>query len=104
MTSAALDFLSSRDIKPQWSWTTVAIATILATYTFDMVSKLYRDHRLRKLGSSAKLIPFMAPLGLDVGIYSLYRFFTNTYFELVSAWLDASPGRTVEMRVHRGGR
>ncbi|EFY90986.1 polyketide synthase/peptide synthetase [Metarhizium acridum CQMa 102] len=85
MTSAALDFLSSRDIKPQWSWITVAIATILATYTFDMVSKLYRDHRLGKLGSSAKLIPFMAPLGLDVGIYSLYRFFTNTYFELVSA-------------------
>lgn len=41
--------------------------------------------------------------GLDVGIYSLYRFFTNTYFDLVSAWLDASPGRTVEMRMFAQG-
>lgn len=76
---------------------------VLATCIFDLGSKVYRDFRLRRIGSSAKPIPFMAPLGLDVGIYSLYRFFTNTYFDLVSAWLDASPGRTVEMRMFSQG-
>lgn len=36
-------------------------------------------------------------------MYSLYRFFKFTFFELVNSWLEAVPGRTVEMRMFGTG-
>ncbi|XWW92938.1 hypothetical protein V2A60_000866 [Cordyceps javanica] len=103
MITIALGSFSHLLQPDNWSWSAVAAAILLAFYVYDFGGKFYRDYRLRKIGSPAKLIPFLAPLGLDVGIYSLYRFFTNTYFELVSGWLNASPGRTVEMRMFAQG-
>jgi hypothetical protein len=40
---------------------------------------------------------------MDIGIYSVYRLLTHTFFELLVAWLDAVPGRTVELRMFAKG-
>ena len=40
---------------------------------------------------------------MDVGIISIYRSFSYTFFELLSSWLDAVPGRTVELRIFAQG-
>lgn len=41
--------------------------------------------------------------GIDLAIYSLYRFFRFTFFELVCTWLAAVPGHTAEARMFATG-
>ena len=41
--------------------------------------------------------------GIDVGIQSVYRLYKHTFFELMSSWLEAVPGRTVELRMFAQG-
>ena len=36
-------------------------------------------------------------------VYCLYRFFNYTFFECVCTWLEAVPGRTVELRMFGSG-
>lgn len=40
---------------------------------------------------------------MDVGIYSVYRLYKHTFFELMTGWLEAAPGRTVELRMFAQG-
>lgn len=40
---------------------------------------------------------------MDVGIYSVYRLCRHTFFELMSSWIEAAPGRTCEMRMFAQG-
>ncbi|KAG5929809.1 hypothetical protein E4U42_004436 [Claviceps africana] len=98
-----MELFGADDLRFAWSWTTVVTFFLAAAYAFDFGSKAYRDYALRSFGSPAKLIPFLAPFGIDIGLYSLYRFFTDTYFELMTRWLESSPGRTIEIRMFSQG-
>lgn len=105
-------------------WATTAGYGALALvfmFALDFGSKSYRDRRLHKFGSPPPIVPYKAPLGwwtiaiaqcdmrhlilvgLDLALYSLFRFFRYTFFELVCGWLDAAPGRTVELRMFGTG-
>ncbi|KAH7329708.1 cytochrome P450 [Stachybotrys elegans] len=86
-----------------WKLGCTLALVIGSTYILDYGLKVYRDKRMQKFGSPAPLVALKAPLGIDVAIYSLYRFFTNTYFELISGWLASVPGRTVEVRMFGEG-
>ncbi|KAI1159342.1 cytochrome P450 [Nemania serpens] len=76
---------------------------LASTYALDWGAKKHRDYRLRKFGSPPPLVPSIAPLGLDLALYSLFRFFRYTFFELVCRWLDTAPGHTVELRMFGNG-
>lgn len=103
MTNVIPSYLLPQEMTPGWTWTAFVPLLVAATYVFDFGSKAYRDHRLRKFGSPPPVVPFKAPLGVDVGIYSVYRLLRYTFFELMSSWLEAVPGRTVELRMFAQG-
>ncbi|KAK2048119.1 cytochrome P450 [Colletotrichum somersetense] len=86
-----------------WNWAAYSTLLVASIYVFDWEAKSRRDSRLRDFGSPPPLVPFRAPFGIDLAVYSLYRFFKFTFFELVNSWLEAVPGRTVEMRMFGTG-
>ncbi|KAL8968767.1 MAG: hypothetical protein Q9197_004701 [Variospora fuerteventurae] len=103
MTSAGSSYLLSQEMTPAWTWAASISLLMAATFLFDFGAKSYRDRRLRKFGSPPVVVPFIAPLGLDVGIQSVWRLFRHTFFELMTGWLEAAPGRTVEVRMFAQG-
>ncbi|KAL3418712.1 cytochrome P450 [Phlyctema vagabunda] len=72
-------------------------------YVFDYALKAYRDRSLNNFGSPAPLVPFKLPFGFDVAITTIYNLHTHNFFELLVGWLNAVPGRTVELRMFGNG-
>ncbi|KAK0379655.1 cytochrome P450 [Colletotrichum limetticola] len=93
----------TQEMTKSWNWAAYSTLLIASIYVFDWGAKSRRDKRLRDFGSPPPLVPFKAPFGIDLAVYSLYRFFKFTFFELVNSWLEAVPGRTVEMRMFGTG-
>lgn len=50
-------------ITPTWRWAGFLAAMALTTHLMDVGSKLYRDRKLRSLGSPPPLVPYRLPLG-----------------------------------------
>ncbi|KAL9044345.1 MAG: hypothetical protein Q9214_002512 [Letrouitia sp. 1 TL-2023] len=102
-TESVSSSLSTQALTPGWTWTTFLPLLLATTFVYDYGAKLYRDRRLRQIGSPAPVVPFKAPFGLDVGIYSVWCLLRNTFFELMVGWMDSVPGRTVELRMFASG-
>ncbi|KAF4124354.1 Cytochrome p450 [Geosmithia morbida] len=92
-----------QEMAHNWNWAAYSSLLVASIYVLDWGAKSRRDKRLRDFGSPPPLVPFRAPFGIDLAVYSLYRFFKFTFFELVNSWLEAAPGRTVEMRMFGTG-
>lgn len=103
VTNSIASYLHGEAVTPAWTWATTIPLLVVVTFVFDFGSKYFRDRKLRHFGSPAQIIPFKAPLGMDVGIYSVYRLCRHTFFELMSSWIEAAPGRTCEMRMFAQG-
>ncbi|KAI0878312.1 cytochrome P450 [Hypoxylon argillaceum] len=88
---------------PLWAYGCYGALMLTVLYALDFGARLRRDYRLRSFGSPPLRVPSKAPLGIDLALYSLFRFFRYTFFELVCSWLDAAPGRTVELRMFGTG-
>ncbi|KAK4108074.1 cytochrome P450 [Canariomyces notabilis] len=86
-----------------WKWVVYSSLLAVGIHVFDWGSRVRRNSKLREFGAPAPMVPFIAPFGIDLAIYSLYRFFHFTFFELVNSWLESVPGRTVEMRMFATG-
>ncbi|GAB1319605.1 hypothetical protein MFIFM68171_09815 [Madurella fahalii] len=84
-------------------WAAYATLAIVWTYLYDFGSRVYRDRRMRKFGAPPPVVPFRLPFAIDLALYSLYKNARHSLFPLVSSWLDAVPGRTVEMRTFATG-
>ncbi|KAL8383727.1 hypothetical protein RB599_006187 [Gaeumannomyces hyphopodioides] len=80
-------------------WLAFGLLAVLALYIVDYAARWHRYRRLRSFGLPPPVIPFVAPLGLDLAVYSMYRFLRFTFFELINTWCDAVPGHTVELRM-----
>ncbi|KAJ0159883.1 Cytochrome P450 52A13 [Colletotrichum tanaceti] len=93
----------AQEMSKSRNWAVCSSLLVASIYVFDRGVKSRRDKRLRQFGSPPPLVPFKAPFGIDLAVYSLYRFFRFTFFELVNSWLEAVPGRTVEMRMFGTG-